>query len=63
MALTSKPKRYSWAVDRELIELAKANDLEAIVKATRRKPEAILKMARRLGISVSSAGRLKAKGK
>jgi hypothetical protein len=47
-----RPEKYSWAVDRELIELAKTMDLEAIVKRTGRKPEAVLKMAKRLGIKI-----------
>jgi hypothetical protein len=41
-----------WAVDRELIMLAKTMDLKAIVKKTGRKPEAILKDAKRLGIKI-----------
>jgi hypothetical protein len=44
----------SLAPDRELIELAKTMDLEAVVKKTGRKPEAILKTAKRLGISLKS---------
>jgi hypothetical protein len=49
------PKRRgpnSRANERELIELAKTMDLEAIAKKTGRKPEAILKTAKRLGISI-----------
>jgi hypothetical protein len=42
----------SWAADRELIELAKTMALGAIVKKTGRKPEAVLKTAKRLGISI-----------
>jgi hypothetical protein len=60
MATTSKrlgPR--SWAPDRELIELAKTMDLEAVVKKTGRKPEAILKTAKRLGISLKSVDRAK----
>jgi hypothetical protein len=53
MASTPKrPKRYSFAVDRELIELAKTMDFEAIVKRTGRKPKNVLRMAMRLGIKI-----------
>jgi hypothetical protein len=51
------PKRLdlrSLASDRQLIELAKTMDLEAIAKKTRRKPEAILKKAMRLGIKIKA---------
>ena len=44
MATTPKrPKPYSWAVDRELITLAKTLSLETIVKRTGRKSETVLK--------------------
>jgi hypothetical protein len=46
----SEPR--SWAAERELIELAKTMDLEAIVKKTGRKPESIIKTAKRLGLSI-----------
>jgi hypothetical protein len=59
--MAAAPKKYSWAVDRELIKLAKTMDLEAIVITTKRKPEALLKIARRLGISLKSADRPKTK--
>lgn len=52
---TGRPRRLnprSWAPHRELIELAKTMDLEAITKKTGRKPEAILTTARRLGIKI-----------
>jgi hypothetical protein len=52
MPMAAGPKRpepYSRAVDRELIVLAKTLDLDAIVKRTGRKAEAVLKMAKRLG--------------
>jgi hypothetical protein len=45
--------------DRKLITLAKTMNLEAIVKKTGRKPDAIIRTAKRLGLSVK--GR-KAKG-
>jgi hypothetical protein len=53
--MASTPKRLdlrSSASDRQLIELAKTMDLEAIAKKTGRKPEAILKRAMRLGIKI-----------
>jgi formylmethanofuran dehydrogenase subunit A len=49
----------TWAADRELMAIAKTMTLEAIAKKTRRKPEAILKMAKRLGITTKG---WKAKG-
>jgi hypothetical protein len=64
--MSTTPKRpapNSRASDRELIALAKTLDLETIVKRTGRKPEAILKMAKRLGVSLKSASRRKAKPK
>lgn len=64
--MATAPKRLqprSWAADRELIGLAKTLDLEEIAKKTGRKPEAILKRAKRLGVSVKSAERPKAQGK
>jgi hypothetical protein len=61
MATTPKlPKPYSWAVDRELIELAKTMDLDAIVKRTGRKPDSVFKMAKRLRLSLKSGDRPKA---
>ena len=56
--MASAPKRpgpHSWAADRELIQLAKNMDLEAIAKKTGRKPELILKRAKRLGLSIKVA--------
>jgi ribosomal protein L32E len=41
-----------WASERELNELAKTKTLEAIAKKTGRKPESILKTAKRLGIKI-----------
>jgi hypothetical protein len=52
MAGPKRPEPYSWAIDRELMELAKTLDLEAIVKRTGRKPENVLRMAKRLGIKI-----------
>jgi ribosomal protein L11 len=53
MATTPKRARLSGlAAQRELIELAKTTDLDAIVKKTGRKPKAILEAARQLGIKI-----------
>jgi hypothetical protein len=38
--------------DRELITLAKTKTLNEITRRTGRKPESVLKMARRLGVSI-----------
>jgi hypothetical protein len=56
-AALKRPGPRSWAADRQLIELAKTMDLEAIAKKTGRKPEAILKTAKRLGISIKGQRR------
>jgi hypothetical protein len=54
----------SFAADRRLIQLAGSlKSLEAVAKRLGRKPESVAKTARRLGISLKSAHRLKAKGK
>jgi hypothetical protein len=52
--MPTKPKRSgrSFSYDRELIELPKTMDLEAIAKKTGRKPKAILNMAKRLGVLI-----------
>jgi hypothetical protein len=46
-----KPGR-SLANDRALVEMSKTMDLAAIAKKTGRKPEAVLKIAKRLGVSI-----------
>jgi hypothetical protein len=51
--MASTPKRRgpnSFAADRQLIELAKTLDMKAIAKKTGRKPEFLLKSAKRVGI-------------
>jgi hypothetical protein len=53
--MTSTPVQRgpnSRAAERDLIELARTMDLKAIAKKTGRKPDAILKTAKRLGISI-----------
>jgi hypothetical protein len=50
--MAKRPSARSWASDRELIALAKTMGLEEIAKKTRRKPESILKTAKRLGIKI-----------
>jgi ribosomal protein L32E len=52
-SIPKRPEPYSRAIDRELIELAKTMDLEAIAKKTGRKRKNVLKMARRLGIKIT----------
>jgi hypothetical protein len=42
----------SMKAERELIALARTMDLRAIAKKTGRKPESILKTAKRLGLSI-----------
>jgi hypothetical protein len=52
----------SFADDRRLIKLARSlKSLEAVAKQLGRKPEAVAKSARRLGVSLKSASRPKAK--
>jgi hypothetical protein len=53
MAAARKRPGRSFSDERQLIELAKTMDLKAIVKKTGRNPEAILKMATRLGIKIN----------
>jgi hypothetical protein len=59
MATPRRQPGRSFSDDRQLIDLAKTMDLEAIVKKTGRKPKAILNMAKRLGVSLKSADRAK----
>jgi len=47
-----RPGSHTWAADRELIALAKTKSLETIARKTGRTPEAILKTAKRLGLSI-----------
>jgi hypothetical protein len=61
MAAAPKRPGRSFSNERHLIELAKTSDLETIVKRTGRKPAALLKMAKRLGVSLKSVDRSKAK--
>jgi hypothetical protein len=57
--MTTKPKRsgQSFSSQRELIELARTMDLEAIAKKTGRKRRAILETAKRLGIKITGQRR------
>jgi hypothetical protein len=52
MATAPKRTGRSFSDERRLIELAKRMDLEAIVKKTGWKPKAVLKMAKRLCLSI-----------
>jgi hypothetical protein len=47
-----RPARNGFAADRKIVELAKTMDIEALTKKTGRKPESILKTAKRLGIKI-----------
>jgi hypothetical protein len=60
MAVRKLSRGRSYAFDRALIEMAKTMDLNEIAKKTGRVPEALLKRALRLGISIKGP---KAKGK
>ena len=57
MAAAPKRPGRSFANERQIIDLAKTIDLEAIVKRTGRKPKAILMMAMRLGIKIKGRQR------
>jgi hypothetical protein len=59
--MARKPKIGMWSMkgDRELIQLAKSQTLEAIAHQLQRSPAYILKRAARLGLSIKR----KAKGK
>ena len=55
--MAEKMQRWSFAFDRRLKELAASGkSLDAIARALRRPPETILRMARRLGVSVKFSG-------
>jgi hypothetical protein len=56
--MASKPKQLdlrSSASDRQLIELARTMNLEAMAKRIGRKPDSVLKRAKRLGIKIKMA--------
>jgi len=68
MARNRKKGGCSWKEYRQLLELAKrSKSAEGIAKLLNRSPDAIRKMAMRLGVSLNEKGspprRLKAKGK
>jgi threonine aldolase len=55
--MAKKPNGHGWPLeyDRQLIELARAtNSLEVLAAQIKRSPAAVLKRARRLGISINS---------
>jgi hypothetical protein len=52
MAIKKPNHGPSFASDRALIEMAKTDRFEAIVKQLGRTPESILKTAKRLGIAI-----------
>ena len=55
--MSTRKKAVSWSMrgDRELIELAKSQSLEAIAGKINRRPAAVLKRATRLGLSIKKA--------
>jgi hypothetical protein len=59
MSDRKRTSRWSMKNDRELIELAKSQSLEAIAEKIRRSPANVLEKAARLGLSIKR----KAKGK
>jgi hypothetical protein len=61
MAIALKRTGRSFSDERQLIALAKALDFVTIVKRAGRKPEAVRKMAKRLGVSLKSGSGTKAK--
>jgi hypothetical protein len=57
-AMVKKPNRRGWPLkyDRQLIELARAtNSLEFLAGQIKRSPAAVLRRARRLGISIDDS--------
>jgi hypothetical protein len=59
MSGRKRTSRWSMKNDRELIELAKSQSLEAIADKVQRSPANVLKQAARLGLSIKR----KTKGK
>jgi hypothetical protein len=54
-----KYAKWSMKADRELIELAKTETLEAIADQLQRPPEEILKKAKKLGLTIKRKGKTK----
>jgi hypothetical protein len=50
---------WSMKADRELIELAKTETLEAIAEQFRLPPKSILKKAKKLGLTIKRKGKTK----
>jgi len=61
MAMKIRRLGWSYAADRELAELAKTMDLDAIAKRSGRTPEAILRTARRIGATIKGRPKPKAR--
>ena len=63
--MTQRSKtRWSFAEERRFIQLAKAlKSVEAVAAETKRTPANVVRTAKRLGVSLKSDARLKAKGK
>jgi hypothetical protein len=62
MAVKNLKRGRSFAYDRELLEMAKTMDLNAIAKKTGRKPDSILKTASRLGVSIKGRKVIRTRG-
>jgi hypothetical protein len=63
MATSSERPERSFANERQLIELTKTLSLETIVKRTVRKPETVLRLAKRLSLSINGKAKTSSKRK
>jgi hypothetical protein len=62
MARKAAKRRWSFAEDRRLIQLAATlKSLEAVADQMKQTPERVAQMAKRLGVSLKSGAGLKAK--
>jgi hypothetical protein len=61
--MANNPKRTgrSYAAQRELVEMARTMDLNAIVKKTGRTPESIMRKAKRIGATITGRPKPKAR--
>jgi hypothetical protein len=62
MAVKKLKRGRSFSYDRELVEMAKTMDFNAIAKKTGRTPESILKTALRLGVSIKGRKAIRTRG-
>jgi hypothetical protein len=51
--------RWSMKQDRELIELAKTEDLQALADHFQRSPKSVLKQALKLGLTIKRKGKMR----